>query len=184
MKIKFPALLLLLVSSLTLSGQGFTSPAEGKAVVYFVRLNGLGFAVNFEYFMGDKYIGDFAGRGYLRHECDPGEHLFWASSGNQEFVPAKLKADATYVILVDVELGDVARVALVPITERHDIFDRVKKYIERKTPEVNTKAEIKQKNGTRRDFIAGQIKRYEEDKATRDFKNLSENMNISEGALK
>jgi len=72
----FPLLSLLLFSFTT--GNEIAPPAEGKAVVYFARTSSLGILINFSYFDKDKFIGKFHGHGYIRYECEPGEHLFWA----------------------------------------------------------------------------------------------------------
>jgi hypothetical protein len=41
--------------------QGFTSPADSNAAVYFVRVSSYGFAASFEYFDNQKFIGIFNG---------------------------------------------------------------------------------------------------------------------------
>lgn len=74
------------------------NPKSGKAVVYFVRTNGAGFLINFRYFDYDKFIGKFAGEGYLRYECDPGKHSFWVGASNSSYVTADLEAGKIYVI--------------------------------------------------------------------------------------
>jgi hypothetical protein len=84
---------------------GFKSPAEGKAVVYFVCSEKTGFAVGFEYFYEKQFIGKFLGNGYLRFECEPGNHLFWASSENKEWLEADLEANKTYIIRITRSVG-------------------------------------------------------------------------------
>ncbi|GEM_PF-2031702 len=74
------------------------NPAEGKSVVYFVRTNGTGALINFRHFDYDKFIGKFAGRGYIRYECEPGEHTFWVGASNSSYVTANLEAGKIYVI--------------------------------------------------------------------------------------
>ncbi len=166
-------------------GQGFEAPSEGKAVIYFTRVTGLGFAIGFEFFHDKRYIGDFAGRNYMRYECDPGEHLFWASSENKEFLTAEVKAGETYVVLVDVLMGiGIARVGLTPIDSHHKDFERAKKLIEKKSPVVNTADEVESKNARLAEFIEKKLKQYNEDwKNTKDFKHLSPEMAIPVTAL-
>jgi hypothetical protein len=84
---------------------GFKGPAEGKAVVYFVCSEKSGFAVGFEYFHEKQFIGKFLGNGYLRFECEPGNHLFWASSENKEWLEADLEANKTYIIRITRSVG-------------------------------------------------------------------------------
>lgn len=74
------------------------NPKSGKAVVYFVRTSSTGFLINFRYFDYDKFIGKFAGRGYIRYECDPGEHAFWVGASNSSYVTANLEEGRIYVI--------------------------------------------------------------------------------------
>lgn len=75
------------------------NPQPGKAMVYFVRAGDLtGFLINFRHFADNKFIGKFAGSGYLKYECDPGKHIFWVSSSNVKFINAELEADKIYVI--------------------------------------------------------------------------------------
>ncbi|MGK7391652.1 MAG: hypothetical protein ACNS60_14960 [Candidatus Cyclobacteriaceae bacterium M2_1C_046] len=55
---------------------GFYPPAEGKAVVYFTALH-KGLGKRYDYFHNDEYIGRMdSGKGYLRVEVNPGNHLF------------------------------------------------------------------------------------------------------------
>ena len=74
------------------------NPSKGKVAVYFVRTNNTGFAINFRHFHYDKFIGKFAGVGYLRYECDPGENVFWFGASNSSYVTANFQADKIYVI--------------------------------------------------------------------------------------
>lgn len=74
------------------------NPAEGKSVVYFVRTNSNGSLINFRHFDYDKFIGKFAGAGYIRYECNPGEHAFWVGASNSSYVTANLEAGKIYVI--------------------------------------------------------------------------------------
>ena len=82
-KLLFIVLIALLASVDTAFSQGFQPPAEGKAVIYFTRVTLYGKPVDFEFFHQDQYIGAFKGDEYMRYECDPGTHLFWASSENK-----------------------------------------------------------------------------------------------------
>lgn len=75
-----------------------TNPSPGKSVVYFVRTNGSGYLINFRHFDYDKFIGKFAGAGFLRYECDPGEHVFWVGASNSSYVTANLEEGKIYVI--------------------------------------------------------------------------------------
>lgn len=141
--------------------QGFRPPSEGKAVIYFTRISGLGFAIGFDFFHEKQYIGDFAGRNYMRYECAPGEHLFWASSENTEFLTAEVRAGETYVVIVDVLMGvGAARVGLTPVTSHDRDFERAKKLIDKKSPVARAVEEIKSRNVSLTEFIEKETAEY------------------------
>jgi hypothetical protein len=100
-----------------LYSQEFQPPSPGKAVLYFVRATSYGFAVTFQYFDNNKFIGEFKGENYLRYECEPGKHLFWSVSENKEFMEADLAEGGTYIVKVDVITGGwKAHVGFTPIS--------------------------------------------------------------------
>ena len=63
---QFLVLLALVLWGGMVAGQGFKPPEEGKAVVYFVRVSSYEFAVSFEFFHQDIYVGAFIGENYMR----------------------------------------------------------------------------------------------------------------------
>jgi len=69
-----------------------------KAVVYFVRPSTYGWAINFTFFDSTQVIGRFNGGKFLRYECEPGDHIFWARSENKDFVSANLDPGKIYLI--------------------------------------------------------------------------------------
>ena len=170
----------------SLFAQGFQPPAPGKAVVYFTRVTGMGFAISFEYFHQDKYIGAFKGQNCLRYELDPGEQLLWASSENKEFVTCDLKEGGTYIVLVDVIMGAMkARVGFNPISATDDRYQRAKELINSKPPVVTPQDKIDAMNKKLEKFIPEQLKKYEEEwKGTKNFKHISSDMAIPEEAMK
>ena len=120
-----------LLASINLLSQGFTSPADGNAAVYFVRVSNYGGAVSFEYFHNKKFIGVFKGKNYMRYECPAGENLLWASSEDKEFLKCDLKAGETYIVLVNIEMGPFkARIGLERIGIDNPDFERVKELVE------------------------------------------------------
>lgn len=171
---QLPLILLFLMSSMAVRGQGFWQPTEGNAAIYFVRTSSLAFAVNFSFFHERKYIGDFGGRNYLRYECAPGTHLFWASAENCDFIHAEVKAGGTYVVVVDVDLGDsVAHVRFKPITVTSREFERVKKLVDRKKPVHFTAGKLKEEQSRKQRLIDRTMGLSE-----RQTKNLSVDMAI------
>ena len=175
----FIILALLLVATASMA-QGLKPPSEGKAVVYFTRLSPAGFAIPFDFFDGKKFIGDFAGRNYMVYECEPGEHLFWSSSENREFMTSELKAGDVYVVIVDVEMGlAVARVGLKPISVGEKDFEKAKKLIDKKEPKLNTQEELDRRSASLGEFITESVEKYETKfKETRKYKHLSPEMAI------
>lgn len=188
MKAKLLILLFLISISFTkLIAQGFQPPSEEKAVVYFTRVSSYGFAINFEYFDGDKYIGAFKGRNYMRYECEPGNHLLWASSENKEFITADLKAGGTYIVIVDIEMGiGKARVGLNPITaQATEVFARAKKLVYEKEPSITSQDKIDDMNIKLKDFIAKKLNQYETTwKHEKNFPSIKPEDAISEADLK
>ena len=172
--------ILFLFASALVHAQGFQAPSPGKAVIYFVRPSSAGFAISFDFYHNDKYIGDFAGRNYMRYETDPGEHLFWASSENHEFLTAEIKEGGVYVVLVEVEMGfAIARVGLLPVSATDKAFDRVKKLVDKKGPKETSQGDVSKRNELRVEYIQDKVKNYHEKwKETRTYKHLSADMAI------
>jgi hypothetical protein len=178
----FIILLIIFCGKMTL-GQGFKPPAEGKAVVYFVRVSSYGFAVSFEFFHEDRYIGAFKGENYMRYECDPGEQLFWASSENKEFLTSDLKPGGSYIVIVDVIIGFwKAHVGLSPISVNDaELFQRAKKLILSKPPVEITEAQIEKMNKKLSKFIPEMLDKYEKEwKQEHNFKHIDTDMAIPE----
>lgn len=143
-------------------GQGFTPPAEGKCVIYFARVSAMGSLIPFDFFDGDTYIGQFSGKKYLRYECDPGEHLFWASSENKAFVTARVEGGKSYIVVVDVLMGiGMARVGLTPIGSDHKVFGRARDLIKKKSPVKVSPEHIRDENERLAGFIADKLQKYE-----------------------
>lgn len=180
-KLKFSLLALSVVLSVGICyGQGFEPPEAGKSAVYFVRLSSAGFAIPFDFYDNDKLIGSFAGRNYMRYEAAPGEHLFWASSENYDFMTAELKAGGIYVVLVDVEMGvAVARVGLTPIGGSDKRFEKVKKLVDKKGPKEKDPEKLEASATSRKTYVEEALSKYEEKwKDKRTYQHLSPDMAI------
>ena len=98
-------LLIALLSHFWVQAQTIKPAPTDKAVVYFVRASSLGALINFTYFDSSKVIGRFSGPKFLRYECEPGEHLFWARSENRDYIKGNLEAGKIYVIDVIPQMG-------------------------------------------------------------------------------
>lgn len=121
----------------------------------------MGFAVNFKFFDKDVFIGKFKGKNYMRYECSPGEHLFWASSERKAFITADLEPGKIYIVIVMPEMGAMsAAAALYPPDYPKDRKKAIG-LIRKKEPQFNDEAIITEENNALTEYIAEQIKRYE-----------------------
>jgi hypothetical protein len=137
-----------------------------KAVVYFVRLSSLGFAINFSYFDSTQLIAKFAGPGYVRYVCDTGRHLFWARSENKSFVEADVEAGKIYFIEAMVRMGAIkAGVELDPVDPNNaKRMNKIFKMITRDNPASSTPEELKIEEQKMQDVITRGIEKYKADK--------------------
>jgi hypothetical protein len=108
------------------------SPA-GKAMVYFLRPSGLGYAVHFQiwdYYKSDyKLIGLSQAKSYFVYECDPGKHLFIGFAENKRAVAADIEAGKSYYIITQVKMGGwKARMAFIPVTRESEFWNQVDSY--------------------------------------------------------
>ncbi|MDR6159874.1 hypothetical protein QF023_003390 [Chryseobacterium sp. SLBN-27] len=95
--------------------QGIDKPAEGKSLVYILK-TGAGMLLNFRIYDKDKFLGAIPSGKYLVYECEPGEHVFWATSENRDYVEANLEPNAVYVINAEGQMGAfIASVNLRPL---------------------------------------------------------------------
>lgn len=103
------------VSAQKVTAQAIDKPSEGKSLVYIVR-SGPGFLLNFRFYDGDKFLGAVSGSNYLVYECEPGEHLFWATSENRDYVEANLEPNSVYILNGEGQSGAfIAGVNLKPL---------------------------------------------------------------------
>ena len=113
----------------------------------------------------------------MRFEYPAGEHLFWASSEDKEFLKCDLKAGETYMVLVNIEMGAwKARVGLEPLLVTNEDFERAKTVVKSQAPIVTPESKIKstQKTLDERKFTENIMRRYETE-----WKNASNTKTIS-----
>jgi len=166
MRVLFIAIFSILFSSICIA-QEITPAPEDKAVVYFVRTTSMGFAINFSYFDSTRLIGKFNGPKYIRYECEPGPHLFWARSENRDFIEAEVEAGKIYFIEANVKMGAVkAGVQLLPIspTDPKKIA-KIMKLIKKQESESFTMEEIANETQKLGDVIQRGLEKYNEEKA-------------------
>ena len=106
-----------------------TAPSADKALVYFMRPSGLGFAINFQIWDGDRFIGLSQAKSYFGYQCDPGKHLFIGIAENKRGIEADLEAGKSYYIITQVRMGGWrARMAFIPVTIGSEFWDTVETY--------------------------------------------------------
>jgi hypothetical protein len=109
--------------------QSLLNPTSEKALVRFMRPSGMGYAVNFNIWDGEKVIGNSVAKGQFDYLADPGKHLFVAVAENQAFVEANLEAGNIYYIITQVKMGVwKARVGFIPVNKGSEFWDKVKEY--------------------------------------------------------
>jgi len=158
------ALLASLLFSFAMANE-ITPPSQGKAVVYFARTASTGILINFTYFDNDKFIGKFHGHGYIRYECEPGEHIFWAKSENSDFVTADLEAGKIYFIEALPKMGALkARVRLMPVNPAQDtkMTKVIESLVSKKDGETYTADYLQTENEKWKEDIQKGMARYQE----------------------
>jgi hypothetical protein len=141
-------------------------PSPGKSVVYFARTSGMGALINFTYCDSASLIGRFYGPAYIRYECDPGHHLFWARSENRDYVEADVAPDKVYFILADVGMGAVkASVDLIPLNPAKDTKDmeRIMKLIDKQYNRTPTEEQLRADREELAPVIERGLKQYAKD---------------------
>jgi hypothetical protein len=104
-------------------------PSPGKALVYFMRPSGMGFAIHFQIWENYELIGLSQAKSYFAYESDPGRHYFIGRAENKRVVEADLEAGKTYYIITQVKMGAwKARMAFIPVTRGSEYWDKVEEY--------------------------------------------------------
>ena len=152
------------VNTLLAMGQIIGPAPMDKAVVYFARPSSNGLPANFSYYDSIKFIGRFNGQKYIRYECEPGSHLFWAVSEKKDFVEAEVEAGKIYFILANPVMGVTkVRVELLPIDPSdEDMMGIILKLINKKPPVVFSQSTLDE--GTNEDQILKAIEEYKWEK--------------------
>ena len=164
---KVSLLLLACIAAITILHAQQVPPAPAdKAVVYFVRISSLGFAINFSYFDSTRLIAKCNGTNYVRHECQPGPHLFWARSENRDYIEAELEAGKIYFVEVQPQMGGLkAAVQLSPVTpDNEKRIGKILKLIGKKSPESFSSEELSRDEEEMQDIIKRGLEKYKEDK--------------------
>ena len=105
------------------------SPPPDKAVVYFMRPSGMGFAINFQIWDSDYFVGLSQAKSYFAYQCDPGNHLFMGFSENKVALEADLEGGKSYYVGTNVRMGMFkARMEFTPVTRGSDLWNKVENY--------------------------------------------------------
>jgi len=158
---------LLLAATTFASAQDIQPAPANKAVVYFVRASSDGFLINFSYFDSASMIGIFAGKGYIRYECTPGKHIFWARSENKDYVEANLEAGKIYFINAIVQMGLVkAQVMLAAVDGKNPKkMKGLLKLLAKNPPMTMSDQDLKAKQEEFKPVIDRGLKEYYESRA-------------------
>jgi hypothetical protein len=101
-------------------------PPPDKSVVYVMRPSGFGFAINFQIWDRDRFIGLSQAKSYFAYVCDPGKHLFIGIAENKVAVDADLAPGKSYYIVTEPRMGGwKARLAMTPVTKGSENWDKV-----------------------------------------------------------
>jgi hypothetical protein len=167
MKNSIIAILLICFGSFAGFCQNIEPAPADKAVVYFVRTSSLGFAVNFSYFDSTNLIGKFNGPKYIRYECEPGPHLFWARSENKDFVEADVEAGKIYFVEAIPRMGALkAEVQLKPLDlTNQKAVKKVLSLLDKKPSESFTALDLEMETGKMQDVISRGMEKYKEEKS-------------------
>jgi len=158
------SLLLILLPSLFLFSQSTTdSNPKGKSTVYFTRAKSSGFLINFTYFDGEKSIGKFNGLKYMKYECDPGKHLFWARSENKSFVEADLKPGGIYIIDVIPRIGGIKpSVKLMPVDKNDYKLKKIQKLVSGQGPQMFDESQLTELQNEMSEVITRGMEKYKQ----------------------
>ena len=80
-------------------------PEAGKALIYFVRTQTMGYAVKVKLYAEGKFVGLIMSKTYIPLEVDPGKHEFIVAAENAGFLEAEVGPDKIYVVQVAIHMG-------------------------------------------------------------------------------
>ena len=159
----FTAVILVLPFSKVDAQNTFQSPSENKSVIYIMRTSALGAIMNFRFFDGEKYLGKFKDKNYLRYECEPGEHLFWVKAENTDFLEADLLVDKIYIVEANAVMGAFSAGVKFNILDFNDDkkMKRVFKLLTKKEPMVFDENELLKDQNDMQEIIKNGLEKYE-----------------------
>jgi hypothetical protein len=94
------------------------SVPEGKALVYILRSQFLGVAINFKVYCDGNHVGLTKGINYIYAIVEPGKHTFLSQAENKEELQMLLESNQSYFIEQISQMGAIkARNKLVVLDE-------------------------------------------------------------------
>jgi len=104
-------------------------PAQGKAIVYFMRPSGYGRLTDFQIWDGTYFVGLSQAGSYFAYQCDPGKHLFLGIAENKVAIEADLEGGKSYYIGTGARIGGMRpRMNFTPVTRNSELWDKVDEY--------------------------------------------------------
>jgi hypothetical protein len=101
-------------------------PPSDKSMVYVMRPSGFGFAINFQIWDRERFIGLSQAKSYFAYLCAPGKHLFIGIAENKVAVEAELAPGMSYYILTEPRMGGwKARLAMEPVSRGSASWDKI-----------------------------------------------------------
>ena len=106
------------------------------------------------------------GTNYVRYECNPGNHIFWARTENRDYVEAELEAGKIYFLEAVPTMGAIrAAVQLRPVDpSKADVMKRIFKLMDKKKPETPSPEELKKETEEMQEVITRGLEKYKEEK--------------------
>jgi hypothetical protein len=145
----------------------------------------MGSAINFKFFDKDVFLGKFHGRNYMRYECAPGEHLFWASSEKKYFITADLRKGGTYIVIVEAKMGAMSAAVKLFTAEDERKLEKAVQIVKSKAPTVTDASIIDYENDEMTAYNAEKLELYEtESKQENDYPHISADMTVPAAKMK
>ncbi len=121
----------------------------------------------------------------MRYECEPGNHLFWASAENKYFVITDLKDGETHIVVVKGKIGGMSAGVRLFTTEDEKMLNSAVSIVKKKNQVVTEASIIDYENTQLKEFIAEKLAKYENNwKDSKYFPHISADMAMPQEKLK
>lgn len=121
----------------------------------------------------------------MKYECDPGEHLFWASSERKYFITTEFNEGGTYIVIVEAKMGAWSAAVELSTSEDAKQLKKAIDIVNKKAPKVTEKSIIDYENREMKEYIAEKLALYENEmKTENDYPHISADMAIPPEKMK